>query len=159
MATTLSRAPETADIPPSSRCASCGKCCLALPGQFLPGDLGGDESARQAKARDLLKTGLYSIDWYEGDVDPDGDMPHIYHLRPATRHGRDKIFDPSWGGACVMLGASGCTLERADRPTVCKALVPSENCNGLTKRDVAVAWRTDSDWLGRLGEQISQEEI
>lgn len=143
------------DIMPSSRCASCAKCCLSLPGQFFPVDLGQDKDARVVKAKELLTTGLYSIDWYEGDYIEDGEMDQIYHLRPATRTARGVIFDGSWGGACALLGPSGCTIDRADRPTVCKALKPTDgSCNGLTKHDVAIAWRDDSEWLEQLGHEM-----
>lgn len=144
------------DAPAALACAACGQCCKALPGQFIPADLGAAEPDRTAKARDLLLSGNYSIDWWEGDIDGHDEMSVIYFLRPSTVAAQGKIFDPSWGGQCIMLGENGCTLTREDRPFVCKALVPTHpNCHGMSKHDVAVAWRADSNWLGDLGNEVA----
>lgn len=148
------------DVPPSSRCKSCGACCKALPGQFYPEDLGADEQERRAKATEMLRSGRYAIDWYEGDpFTEEGDVDRVLHLRPAVSGDEGKIFDPSWGGRCTFLGDKGCTLERGNMPTVCKALVPiATNCTGLTKHDVAVAWYNDSDWLEAVGIAVHGEK-
>ncbi len=141
------------DLPPVPFCATCGQCCKRMPGQFFPADLGPDQASREAKARDLLATGDYSIDWWEGD-------PDIYFLRPATVAARGEIFDPSWGGRCVLLGEDGCTLAREDRPTVCKALKPSAtgSCDGIGKSEVANAWESDTGWLYRLGIEMAAKD-
>jgi hypothetical protein len=146
---------EPADRPAASGCATCGMCCKSAPGPFFPADLGPDQASREARARVLLESGLYSIDWWD-------DVPgYIYHLRPATLGHCGQIFDPSWGGQCALLGLAGCLLDRAERPTVCKSLPATPNarwgCIGLSKRDVADAWAADSDWLRRLGEAIQVE--
>lgn len=61
-----------------------------------------------------------------------------------------------------MLGKDGCTLRRAERPTVCKALKPKTArnpfCTGLGKRDVAQAWVNDSAWLHDLGVEMQEAE-
>lgn len=145
-----------ADVPPSSRCAGCGQCCKNLPGAFLPADLGADASARYVRARELLRSGCYSIDWLER---PEGQF--VFFLRPSTVHQPpDGIFDPShYGGQCVFLGSAGCTLPRTQRPAQCKALVPGipGDCLGLTKHDVTEAWRADSGWLHTLGMRLQSE--
>lgn len=145
---------------PSNACVGCGACCRMLPGQFLPSDLGETVGERKAKARELLLSGSYSIDWWEGDVDPAGDLSRVVHLRPATMTGRGFIFEASWGGTCVMLGDNGCTLPRDQMPFVCKALEPTadRSChNGMSKEDVARAWRGDHDWLEELGRHLLEE--
>lgn len=146
------------DAPPSSRCASCGQCCLSLPGQFYPADLGETVEQRRAKTAALLRTGLYSLDWWEGGTADRPDLYRVLHLRPSTIEARGHIYDASWGGACVMLSKDGCTLPREDRPTVCKALVPGErDCKGLSKYDLSVAWQDDQDWLEEIADLIEDE--
>lgn len=150
------------DVPAAPMCATCGKCCRRMPGQFLPDDLGQTVEERQDKALQLLKSGDYSIDWYEGDPRlfsqklGDDLRDRVYYLRPSTKRAHGIIFDPSWGGECVLLGSNGCTLKREDRPTICKALVPSEKgCNGMSKQECALLWLDDSEWLGQLGEELA----
>lgn len=145
------------DVAPASRCAACGQCCMRMPGMFVPADL---EPDFDFNVEYLLRTGNYSVDWYEGDVVAGGGMDQIYFLRPSTLQGRKMLFDPSWGGVCVMLGKNGCTLPREGRPTVCKALVPSQSgatdCRGMEKDQACMLWRPYSDRLHKIALQVKE---
>ena len=139
------------DVPPIASCIGCGACCRSAPGATVPADLGPD---LQSEAARRLATGQWTIDWWDGDVDEDGGMPRIYVLRPAQVGHEGKVFHPGWGGACTLLGPNGCTLSRAERPTQCKALVPHPTrygCEGMTKGQIARAWRPYSDALHAVG--------
>lgn len=143
------------DVQPGPYCASCRQCCLGYPGHFLPADLGPTVEARRARARQLIESGLYTV-----DVLTDGKAV-TFTLRPAMLGRTGVIFDQSNGGACALLGPAGCRLDRADRPTVCKALRPmmrpGGECPGLTRFDIVDAWLDDSDWLRELGGEIERE--
>lgn len=144
------------DVPPAAACAGCGQCCLNAPGLTVPADLGPDWESEAARR---LATGQWAIDWWDGDVEPGGGMARIYMLRPAERGHEGEVFHPGWGGACVLLGPTGCTLARAERPTMCKALVPTRTrmgCDGMTKGQAAREWRPYSDRLHAVGVAVQQ---
>lgn len=48
-------------------CKRCGgKCCNTCPGLVYPEDVGFSEE----KVKELLSTGNYALDWWEGDPRP-----------------------------------------------------------------------------------------
>lgn len=137
-------------------CGRCGgQCCQSAPGEFVPEDLSPslDRNEIYLKMRDMVVSGSYSVDWWEGI--PPGAQPaeneslldkNGYFLRVATRRGRGLAFDASWGGVCSLLSESGCQLSADQRPHGCRALVPSEdrNCRPVEgwngKQSAALAW-------------------
>lgn len=134
---------ENADL-----CSKCkGRCCKSLPGTVYPSELGATHEAVRDGILVRLKTGVYSLDYWEGDLDGEDTWPQIYFLRPSTVKSKGKTVDPSWGGQCVLLTKKGCPLLWAERPLGCRALVPAEGypnkCHGegATKRAGVVAWR------------------
>lgn len=145
-----------ADIPAAPACTNCGLCCLSLPGAYYPADLGRTWPERVRRARELLESGWAAVDAYDGR----DDFPTVYFLRPATVRAPGRVIDLSWGGACVNLERQGCRLARPERPSVCKSLRPGQpglsDCVGLTKRDIAEAWRHDSAWLFDLACKIAE---
>lgn len=102
-----------------SQCSKCGgQCCKRIPGNCVPEDirrLFPAETLRESVIK-ALKTGKFSIDWWEADKP-------LYYIRPSTVTGAGKVYDGSWGGQCVFLTASGCELGPA-RPFNCKMLKP-----------------------------------
>ena len=107
---------------PNKYCEECkGGCCKSMPGACLPEDV-----ARLFPAESLIESvklalasKKFSVDWYEAS-DP------IYYLRPAIV-GYYKRFDPSWGGQCVLLTDTGCSLSFEFRPNDCKCVDPRKN--------------------------------
>lgn len=137
-------------------CNDCkGTCCKTAPGIFLPSDLGApDEKLLQENIKRLLDSGLYTIDWWDGDPRPGHDDGcNGYYLRPAIKGAEGRRSHPSYGGQCTLLGENGCSLRSEDRPTQCRGLLPAEDyftnpreatCRGYAtedaKRSYAIAW-------------------
>jgi len=121
--------------PPSSLCTECGgKCCKHYSGILWPSDIVPLEAETIAE---MLKSGNYVIDWYEG-----GNR----FLRP--KHKADPynrgIYEPSWGGECIFLTETGCSLEWDKRPLMCRAVKPSKGkCDSNTggKKGASRAWQ------------------
>lgn len=126
-------------------CAECGgKCCKSMPGICQPEDFGQPLTEKIAEA---LATKKYAIDWWNGDPrineDEDEEMDRTYYIRPAIK-GIQKIFHGSWGGECIFLTDTGCSLEHNKRPYTCRMLEPQKdkNCqyHGMGKRDETIRW-------------------
>ena len=125
-------------------CKDCGgKCCKSLPGFCTPKDIIRLFPSKSLKASVglALNSGKFCVDWYE-------DSPIRPFIRPATK---DKIglrYDPSWGGECVFLTETGCTLPKDLRPHTCKKLEPKgqgAKCDNHYKINpklaIAKAWK------------------
>lgn len=129
-------------------CAPCGgKCCKSMPGAALPSDFGATPEEILPKLAARLATGLWAIDWWEGDPRLDGEDSdgRSYFVRPAVA-GVSDLFDPSWGGRCTFHSSRGCEIF-AERPSGCRGLEPSDNpvkdgCHvrHSDKRAAAIAW-------------------
>jgi len=130
-----------------SICSKCGGiCCTNMPGVCLPSDFKEPLLRSLAEA---FRSGKYAIDWWEGDPRKNGGgLRKTYFVRPATRNSRG-LFDSSWGGECVLLTPSGCSLAPRERPSGCRLLEPKTNgecyshLGGMTdndKRIAAVRW-------------------
>lgn len=175
---------ETPDV-----CGPCGgECCKQLPGLYHPAQFGAD----LAGVYELLKSGRAAIDnWDGGEVyytDDDGqrvtvDLEHspAYYLRPAVKPhwqkqpsgiaswlfaaaaGSGGVFDQTWGGECVNLTDSGCSLSWDDRPVNCRGLVAKDggrNCKTPAEFDkpaLVVAWQPFALALGEIGRRVKRE--
>lgn len=132
---------------PNKNCIGCGDCCKSLPGAFHPNDRTMEQFI------ELLRIGVASIDWYEGDE-------LTYYVRPATLSGRNTLMDPSWGGECVNLGPTGCGLTRDDMPSECRELRPTwvkgGDCIGGGKRRIAELWSPHQEALLKAIEQLKE---
>lgn len=126
----------------NSICASCGKCCKSYAGFYEPNQV-------LSLLEDLKNTGTFKglgethqIDWYEGS-------PDIYMIRPAHKNSLGRERDPSWGGECVNLTDTGCSLTFEQRPLQCQALTPSSDfrCKGLSKRDIKELWKDHQNFF------------
>lgn len=138
----------TAPVLATAQCNGCGKCCKASPGLFVPEDFGNDLS----RMREAIAAGRVAIDWWEGE--------RVYYLRPATKAMQGEVFDPSWGGECNYLTATGCELTYEARPRQCRGLVPGEPyCieSGADKYDFVTAWLEWSDRVLETGSAIERE--
>lgn len=131
-------------------CARCGgQCCLTKPGIEAPerfnttGDLA-------AALRDALASGNWvleehrGIPYRPGETAPDPDRL-IYYPRPATLAERHQpgITPLPGSGICVFLTDSGCRLPFAERPRLCRELVPDvcfECESPWGRREAALAW-------------------
>jgi Fe-S-cluster containining protein len=133
---------------PTERCKNCGSCCKNYPGSIFPHQVDDEEVRR------MLKSGQYSIDWWEGDSP-------LYFLRPATKDSIGKIFDPSWGGECVFLTEKGCRLPRSEMPHGCIMLKPSVEGKCISYSDskygAAIAWEKSSIDLNNIGKEVEWE--
>lgn len=141
-------------------CERCGgQCCKNYPGTVYPEDIGYSIK----KVREMLSSGRYALDWWEGDP-RQGKMrlSRAYFLRPATKIAEGKVLDPSWGGECTFLTSSGCSLSPDDRPKQCRELEPREegNCemhNGCTKQDGAIKWLSMRRGILRIVKGLKNE--
>jgi hypothetical protein len=162
-------------FPSSSECINCGDrcCCKVLPGGAFPEDF--NLPASENKLREILASGLWSIDWWEGDPrDGMSEIDRGYYVRPATINKQGVLFDGSWGGVCVFLKKNGCALPIEDRPGGCRSLkprtIPTEKChypfwgelptmikgNG-DKQMAALAWIPYHQILLKIAEEITEE--
>jgi hypothetical protein len=141
-------------------CAACGgNCCKALPGAMYPEQV--------SDVLELLKTGRYSVDWWEGDPREDEDEHERgYYLRPATKNREGAIMDASWGGECTFLGEHGCELGEDQRPMECLSLIPGMpgkcmHANGVDgsekKREVACMWLARIDEIESAAKVLQEE--
>jgi len=141
-------APSVVDgYPPSALCVECGgQCCKKLPGCAHPEDF---NNADEGAIRTALKSGKWVIDWCGED--------DLYFLRPATVHG-EAIFDPSFGGTCVLLTPKGCSLDFDQRPRGCRMLEPRPLEIGCTtdygKPEAIRDWAPYYDMLDRVGHEV-----
>ena len=121
-----------------SLCSSCGgNCCKHMPGIVHPDEV--------VSINDLLDTGKYAIDWWEGDPREDrDDVGQSYYIRPKTKGSEEHLLDGSWGGECVFLTNKGCELSFNERPYDCRMLEPSsgDSCDtvGVEKQEMVVLW-------------------
>lgn len=69
---------------------------------------------------------------------------------------RGVVYDPSWGGECVFLMHTGCSLDFEIRPFTCRTLKPSDDkeCRSNIKKNeklfMAKIWDKTNVGLGRL---------
>jgi len=126
-------------------CTTCGgKCCNEMPGACFPSDFGlpGDLT----KLNKALKSGKYTIDWWEGDPRSDKhEFNRGYFVRPAIKGKLGIRHDPSWGGVCCLLENNACILSPDERPLNCQKLEPVSNGSCIThddcdKQKAAIAW-------------------
>ena len=120
-----------------SICSKCGGvCCTRIPGEYTPADFDNSWD----KVLEKIEEGEVSFDWYDNYKEYLNDG---YYLRPKTTVA-DELFDPSWGGACIMWDSmTGCKLPFNERPTGCRLLEPREDgeCHSdFSKLDAANAW-------------------
>lgn len=90
------------------QCRACrGQCCKTLPGATFPSDWGNDPVAAVLEG---LKSGRYTLDWWEGDV-LGGPLYRSLYVRPAVKGKEGRIEDPAWGHKpCTFLTSTGCSL-------------------------------------------------
>jgi hypothetical protein len=142
---------------PTSECEKCGgHCCKQLPGCVFPEDCGDDV---EAGLWELLQTGKYTFDYWEGKFDEDdADDYTAYFLRPRTidEDGDDSIVNGTWGGRCVFHNNDkGCELEFEKRPLNCRMLKPrprrGAKCDieGDPKGDAIHAWKPYNEMIKR----------
>lgn len=132
------------DVPvykPAEYCAICrGKCCRFYGCHYSPSDF-ADLTFDGLKKE--LEKGRISIDWWEADT-PE------YFLR--ARHVGEPIVCGSWGGVCVNLTDSGCSLSWEERPLGGKALKPDRTfcTSSYTKEECKEEWKSYADVLRQL---------
>lgn len=133
----------------SELCKQCGgKCCQSCGCIFHPSQF---KEITEVSLLQILKTGIVSIDWWEGDprkIDPNFDgnsVKYGYFLR--MRNVESGILDPAWcGKPCIIWSPEiGCPLDFEYRPLQGVHLVPSlDNCeidnHKYTKHGLSIAW-------------------
>ncbi len=149
-----------------SLCGICkGGCCRRAPGVVFPEDI-KEEITKESLKRYLDKG--YAFDWWYDKLFDDQENTTNYYLRPQTITTKDKLFYPSWGGRCILHTDEGCSLNFEDRPTQCKALIPSKkddqyNCKSLSeekygKKASALAWLKYNNIIKELHDEYKNEE-
>lgn len=134
--------------PPTDSCVSCGgQCCKHMACHYSPLDF--EDLSYEGLKREIEK-GRISIDWWEGRTKE-------YYLR--ARHRYEPIVCGSWGGVCVNLTLTGCSLLWEERPLGGKALKPEKDyrcrVTSYSKEDCKNEWLVYSDVLNRLAEYFS----
>ncbi len=139
-------------------CIACGgACCKKLPGQYAPSDF--KEKLSYDSLKELLLSGDFSIDWYEGSTD-------IFYLRPRTTNGG--MIDASWGGTCIHWSKEiGCELSDKGRPLQCRMLKPGGTishfkCSAppdeFSKLNMAKMWLDYQPILLQLVNELKRKE-
>ncbi len=142
-------------------CKKCkGDCCKRAPGIASPTQF---DIPNREKLHKALSSGKWSIDWWEGDPRKNKDeLTKAYFIRPATKENGKGLFDPSWGGECVFLTKTGCTLAYKDRPIVCQKLKPQEDhdCKTpkkYTKNRMAISWLPYNKLIVEISDKVLKE--
>lgn len=131
--------------PPSELCAACGgKCCQRMGCSYSPQDF--KDLSYDGLKREIEK-GRISIDWWEGETKE-------FYLR--ARHVDAPIVDASWGGVCINLTETGCSLSWEERPLAGRALKPGrDKCVGeYGKEESKNEWKPYSETLKKLVENF-----
>lgn len=121
-----------------------------------------------ARLEVALRSGDWSLDWWEGDVrggerGDEGMLDRTLFVRPATVSGRGRLFDPSYGDRCGFLRDDvGCSLSEAARPYGCLDLMPVQggNClrsEGEKKSSDIFLWVSFQDFLEEVGKKLRRE--
>lgn len=123
---------------PNETCKLCqGGCCRNMGCHFSPDDF--EEISFESLKTEIDK-GYISIDWWE-----DWDKGNQYYLR--IRNVDSPIIDPSWGGRCILLTDSGCSLPFEKRPLGARALKPRERYDGSFCHSYYTKEQCKNDWL------------
>lgn len=134
---------------PTDACTKCkGRCCKNMGCHFAPSDF--EEMSYEYLKKKIEETGYISIDWWEND-EPQ------YYLR--MRHKGAPIVDPSWGGECMLLTETGCSLSFEARPLGATSLEPK--CDGkcvvhYSKYECKEDWLKYDDILKQLVEYFKK---
>jgi len=119
-------------------CSTCkGRCCKHMGCHFSPKDF-QEISLDSLKA--FIEKGFVSIDCWDGDV-LGRDRDNTYYLR--IRNVDSDILDFSWGGRCMLLTDTGCSLSFNERPKGGRELVPQLDFRCLplySKKDACIEW-------------------
>lgn len=125
-------------------CALCnGACCKSHPCAVFPQDV-----IPFTKEHILeMVNNKYTINWWEGDVIPNGNLYQVYYLMPRTKS-ENTSYCGSWGGECIFFkNNKGCELEWNNRPTGGKSLIPNKEfkckhtINPSDKKAACIEWR------------------
>jgi len=128
-------------------CPLCASLCSFIPGNYSPWQFvlpseSDDEEAKNSKTLKLHTMFNSCIQHYH-PVEAKQDT--TFFLRPQQVHEtkRARLELPA-DGACIHLGANGCTLNRSDMPLGCTSVYgcKPEQKTYLTGNMVEVAWRT-----------------
>lgn len=145
-------------------CKICGgKCCKNMGCEVFPEDF--KEITREALI-DKIKQG-FCFDYWEGN--PTSSSKNAgkiaYYMRARNKDAKDKIVDASWGGECIFLTPTGCSLKESERPSGGRALIPNKDRNiecikviGYDKYDCAIAWLPYNDLIEDVIYCINDEE-
>lgn len=155
-------------------CAKCGgRCCKNKPGATLPEDFGApNQKEMQCRIKVALKTGRWTIDWWEGDprypnisLAKQWDNPKKYlhtarYIRPAEKEKEGRLTDASWGGECTFLTDKGCEIFDT-RPSGCRGVKPvaNDHCPAIyaSTQDCAIAWIKYTNLLDIVYSEVRKE--
>jgi len=132
-------------------CSACGGvCCKAYAGTCFPSDFGEDRASVEKAVLHAISSGKYAIDWWEGDPTGENNVSKAHFVRPAHKNALGSVYDPTWGGECIFLTDTGCSLEHDARPIACRELEPvsPKNCVAhVKKKDSAIEWLPYNEFL------------
>lgn len=162
---------ETPDL-----CRECGgKCCKRYGCEWSIDDFRREfGEVTKENLISAIKTGIVTIDWWEGDYrrdygieySEDDERDECHFIR--SRHTNEPIgtFPTSWGGTCVSLTENGCKFDWEHRPLGGKSLAAQRrkvegtiryieptiiDCDGLNhKIDFVNEWFPYNDLLEQV---------
>lgn len=146
-------------------CVQCkGECCKTAPGESSPADFSAEGRVQWGLIRELLESGNWCVDWWEGDPDDDSVLcGRSYFLRPNAK-GDGEAFAPDvlrFKSECKFLTDHGC--EADVKPFGCRTLKPDpEGCyhsdlpDGVrnSRQVSSLLWKPYSQQLFNLAEEI-----
>lgn len=169
----------------SELCAKCKNCCCtSYPCELVPSDV-TDKFGFTLDYNgivQMLKTGLFTIDYYWADPLMDKKDRKIFGKKYADAVGKRCLFirmrsiDDSSpianfndnGGSCVLLTPKGCLMSFEKRPFNAQVLDPktcslsvSERIDagifdGFTKRELAILWLKYEDILNSVAKDFDK---
>lgn len=126
-------------------CKTCMACCKGMGCEVSPVHDFENGIPTKEKIIEMLISGRFIFDWWEGDV-TGGERGISYYMRAKNKN-ESGYSHGSWGGECINFSeSSGCSLSWRQRPYGGKALIvntvkPGECSAELySKEKCAIEW-------------------
>ena len=109
-----------------------------------------------------IRSGLWTFDSWEGDIQEGGPLARILMVRPSISGMEGLALDETYGGRCTFLTDEGCGLHPDARPLGCHTLKPDRisGClNPLDKKETAKIWRDHTEAMEGLLSKLLAEDM
>ena len=102
-------------------CSGCGRCCKNMACHISPDDV--KDKSVEGLIKWIESSGAVSIDWWVGDTEENDYYDRVYYLR--MKHHNENFVCGSYGGKCVFLTPTGCSLSFEYRGKGARGLAPA----------------------------------